>query len=425
MSFASAVNSFYNSELTQGQTCALLEQLGLPVVDSEYAMVMFKFEGSDDIQMMSAAQSADIINQTWASLCCDDMFLVSGSFTGNVYGILKLSHTQTVSRERIRAVLEELLHRIDFHISTHGQCLLSPFMSSFTAVPSLINHLQELEDYLILLEKPAGLYPYDDLAIPHPWGKPETFGLESRYTSLLTALSVNDFREAQHVLNEMMDVDFFNVTWTIQMTHVMKYSLLNLIRISMEHMKMVVGTEFFDQHPYNLWGIVYKKRISEIRSETNLIFDSYYAYANQIKNGTGPVWNSTIKEYIREDLGNPELTVATISARIGLNAAYVGRVFKKYNGMQLMDYIHQLRIEEAIRLLDDGLRLNVVSTMVGYDSTRRFCQVFKRITGKTPSTFQRQRLCEKSIPTEGGLQVADISEERSAFPEKQNKDYGK
>ncbi|PZN30671.1 MAG: AraC family transcriptional regulator, partial [Proteobacteria bacterium] len=49
-----------------------------------------------------------------------------------------------------------------------------------------------------------------------------------------------------------------------------------------------------------------------------------------------------------------------------------------------------LRIEEAKRLLEEGLRpVDQISFEIGYDDTSFFRRLFKRVVGLTPSSYRR------------------------------------
>jgi transcriptional regulator GlxA family with amidase domain len=66
------------------------------------------------------------------------------------------------------------------------------------------------------------------------------------------------------------------------------------------------------------------------------------------------------------------------------------RRFKVATGTTLIDYVQNLRVEEAKRLLESGqLPVEDVSVEVGYEDVSFFRRVFKRLTGLTPSQYRR------------------------------------
>ena len=66
------------------------------------------------------------------------------------------------------------------------------------------------------------------------------------------------------------------------------------------------------------------------------------------------------------------------------------RRFKIATGSSLMEYVQNLRVEEAKRLLEGGeLPVDEISFQVGYEDPSFFRRLFKRLTGLTPSQYRR------------------------------------
>ena len=66
------------------------------------------------------------------------------------------------------------------------------------------------------------------------------------------------------------------------------------------------------------------------------------------------------------------------------------RRFKKATGVTLIDYLQNLRIEEAKRLLESGrMPVEAINVEAGYEDAPFFRRLFKRRTGLTPSQYRR------------------------------------
>ena len=66
------------------------------------------------------------------------------------------------------------------------------------------------------------------------------------------------------------------------------------------------------------------------------------------------------------------------------------RRFKAATGSSLIDYLQNLRIEEAKRSLENtDLPIEEISERVGYSDASFFRRLFKRLTGLTPSHYRR------------------------------------
>jgi transcriptional regulator GlxA family with amidase domain len=66
------------------------------------------------------------------------------------------------------------------------------------------------------------------------------------------------------------------------------------------------------------------------------------------------------------------------------------RRFKAATGSSLIEYLQNLRVEEAKRLLENTpLPIEDIGEQVGYSDTSFFRRLFKRLTGLTPSHYRR------------------------------------
>ncbi|GAA3405916.1 helix-turn-helix domain-containing protein [Paenibacillus hodogayensis] len=98
-----------------------------------------------------------------------------------------------------------------------------------------------------------------------------------------------------------------------------------------------------------------------------------------------------IKQYIAEQYGNPELSLASVSEQFGYNASYLSRIFKEEFGVKFIDYVTQIRIEKATRLLKETEdAVQHVAEEVGYTNALSFIRAFKKQTGTTPGSYRKE-----------------------------------
>ena len=66
------------------------------------------------------------------------------------------------------------------------------------------------------------------------------------------------------------------------------------------------------------------------------------------------------------------------------------RRFKAATGVPLIEYLQNLRVEEAKRRLESGqMPVDEISVEVGYEDVSFFRRLFKRCTGLTPREYRR------------------------------------
>lgn len=103
--------------------------------------------------------------------------------------------------------------------------------------------------------------------------------------------------------------------------------------------------------------------------------------------------NSSIVEkavcYVEENYYQ-ELGMEDVARQVFLSPCYFSRLFKQVKGWSFSEYLTQVRMEEARKLLlhTDDL-VSEIASRVGYRDARYFSQVFKKIEGCTPVSYRR------------------------------------
>lgn len=98
-----------------------------------------------------------------------------------------------------------------------------------------------------------------------------------------------------------------------------------------------------------------------------------------------------VKAYIQNAF-REELTLAQLAARVHLSPNYLANLFKKETGVTLNDYITEIRLAEAKRLLreEPGILVFDVAERVGYKDGKYFTKLFKREVGQNPSEYRER-----------------------------------
>jgi YesN/AraC family two-component response regulator len=87
-----------------------------------------------------------------------------------------------------------------------------------------------------------------------------------------------------------------------------------------------------------------------------------------------------------------ELNLESISAAFYIDSCYLSRIFKKTVGMSFVDYINNVRVMEAKKLLSATDKSIIsISENVGFKSNTHFGRVFKKIIGLSPLQYRKQK----------------------------------
>lgn len=100
---------------------------------------------------------------------------------------------------------------------------------------------------------------------------------------------------------------------------------------------------------------------------------------------------SEVKDYIKTNYPDPDLSLANIAAHFYITSEYLSTLFKEKTGQRFIDYLIEYRIEKAKALLENGnMRVHEVGERVGYCNNQYFCTIFKRMTGTSPREYRKQ-----------------------------------
>ena len=95
-----------------------------------------------------------------------------------------------------------------------------------------------------------------------------------------------------------------------------------------------------------------------------------------------------VQAYVRE---NPEkdLSLGALSERFRLNPSYLSRIFSQETGQPLSEYILQIRIALAKRLLEETeLRIYEIAERTGFGTPGYFTRVFRGAEGLSPKAYR-------------------------------------
>ena len=108
-----------------------------------------------------------------------------------------------------------------------------------------------------------------------------------------------------------------------------------------------------------------------------------------IKQGYKTIFNITafINNNYYEDI-----TLDTITTSFFINKYYFSHLFKEVTGFNFIEYLNNIRIKEAKKLLiTTNLSIDEIAFKVGYNSNTHFGRVFKKMNGISPLSFRTYR----------------------------------
>lgn len=99
----------------------------------------------------------------------------------------------------------------------------------------------------------------------------------------------------------------------------------------------------------------------------------------------------TVMEYISSNYANPQIKVGDLARLTGYDEFYIMKLFKRFCGWSIIDYLNGVRIIEAKRqLVETDQDICKIAQNVGYKSASYFNRQFKKIYNITPGELRAQ-----------------------------------
>ena len=96
--------------------------------------------------------------------------------------------------------------------------------------------------------------------------------------------------------------------------------------------------------------------------------------------------------YIKDNYSQ-DLNMAVVSNHVSMNYSFFSYAFKQYTGKNFVNYLKELRMNEAKRLLaETDMRVIEISQQIGYENEKHFMKTFKKECGVSPTEYRKNML---------------------------------
>ena len=208
---------------------------------------------------------------------------------------------------------------------------------------------------------------------------------------LLRRVRLGDKEGAKEVLNEILGKILFK---NAGRTEIVRARILELAvvlsRAAVEgsaELEMILGLNF-----------EYIQKLGEIKSIEKLcvwiveVLDRFTECVYENKNIKNVSIIRKAKEFIRANY-KKKIKLEEISKEVYLSPYYLSHIFKKETRSTLFQYLTNVRIEEAKRLLETTQYSTTrISFEVGCTDQSYFCKVFKKIVGISSSKYRKKMI---------------------------------
>lgn len=131
----------------------------------------------------------------------------------------------------------------------------------------------------------------------------------------------------------------------------------------------------------------WERAFSYLEEVTEKVFDLYDRSRTEQQEGLV----AQIKEYILLHL-HEDTSLTALADHFHFSQEYLLRVFKKEEGVTILQYVNERKLERAKELLkDQDLQVKEVAEMLGFADTKYFIRFFRSKTGFSPKTYRKEK----------------------------------
>jgi two-component system response regulator YesN len=162
-------------------------------------------------------------------------------------------------------------------------------------------------------------------------------------------------------------------------------SLNNIpIKVDFDELNQIFGSMHTLEHTRRWFSHIFDEYLQAIQSLELLKGDKHYHVIFKIR------------EYIQVHYPDPNLNVDQLAGIFNYTANYISKIYKNFTGLYLHDYIKNIRIQNAEKLLKDtDYSIHKISEMTGFSNYNYFFSCFKKKIGLTPTVYRSHFLTEK------------------------------
>jgi len=205
---------------------------------------------------------------------------------------------------------------------------------------------------------------------------------------LLSRVKVGDKKGAKIILNELLGHVLFNNGNNIEVTRARVLELMIVLSRAVVEgggdLEMVFGLNF-----------KYLNEVSTLNNVERLcewiikVLDRFSECVYNMENINNFHIIQKSMEYINHNI-KTNISLDSVAEYVYLSPSYFSRLFKKEMGINFIDYLNKVRVEESKKYLTDlKVSLSDIAHCVGFTDQSYYTKVFKKIEGIAPGQFRK------------------------------------
>jgi len=145
-----------------------------------------------------------------------------------------------------------------------------------------------------------------------------------------------------------------------------------------------------DEFTNELEDMMEFRSLEDLQNKLEKMASSICNYINEKKECGNEILKAAMLEFIHNNYAENGLCLEMLAEEFNLTAKYLSKIFKDQVGCKFADYVRQLRIKHAKKLLTDtDMSIREIVNAIGYGDTANFIRTFRLFEGVTPGDFRK------------------------------------
>ncbi len=376
--------------LMQMEALAVLTRFRYPVDKLKALMQILEFESSPDRVIVireEVSENVAIIDSRAEKIATHIQSIIGANFliaptSPNEFALIINSKDAGIDNETQATELAEKIHDslqkngIATGIGCGKQKSFENLRESFREAINALDYIQSLSNTVSVHVKD----------IPRLQEKEQfPFNLKS---SFLEEVGMGNFSSANRILEELLPI-----------VKQLSFGHENVLRIRLHELIIAIietglasgaDKDALNKLNDNYFDVI---RIADEKAFIKGAFSTLQKVCQLINNSRESHYDSVIeraKNYI-EDHFSEDVSVAEVAESVALSTSYFMALMKKMTGMPFSDYLRNVRIREAKRMIkESNMNMTEIGQAVGIPNSAYFSAQFKKVEGITPSQFKKQ-----------------------------------
>jgi len=330
------------------------KMLNLPVAKNHYVAILIRASTGSDLEVAASYFAQSLTDSEIIFMSADELVLIHHSDT-------------PISTIKLQSIIEEC--------NGDWFCVIGSVENRIIDLQSSYAHALTMLDYNFFLPK-GTVIVYDDV---------------SKRTHTSSDATVIDFTPLNNIFTMSVSQAMLAIDDFFDSLHSLKNARPSTLRSVMIELFFylwdltILPTKHFDQEKEQFTSSIVFGTLDDIKEFVRKIVVSGILWLEEERSHPVAV---QILEYVQSRY-HENISLKTTASHFYISPKYAGKLFKQHTGETFADYLCNLRISHAKRLLaTTSMRSFDIAACVGFRDAGYFANVFKKVVGVYPSKFR-------------------------------------